>query len=81
MRVAPVPLSPPSPSQLSESASSFPPALSYEPTGIDSVWVVSKLSGADVINLRTAGGNFLGCDRFGVVSRMQSFLVLPIYCL
>ncbi|KAL7410681.1 FRG1-like family-domain-containing protein [Mrakia frigida] len=70
-RVIPVALPPPSPSQQSDSSSSFPPALSYEPQGIDSVWVVSKLSGATVINLRTASGMFLGCDRFGVVSAIS----------
>lgn len=63
----PVALSPPSPSQTE--STSLPPALAYEPTDIGSVWVVSKLSGATAINLRTASGNFLACDRFGVVSR------------
>ncbi|CDZ97153.1 Predicted actin-bundling protein [Phaffia rhodozyma] len=66
LRVTTAPL--PSPTVAASSSSENPPALSYEPEDIHSVWVVSKLSGAASINLRTADGHFLGCDKFGVIS-------------
>lgn len=44
------------------------PELAHEPAEIAHVWVVSQLSGSTSVNLRTASGKFLACDRFGVVT-------------
>jgi hypothetical protein len=70
-RVVPFPLPdlPAAESSGSSSAqSALPAALAYEPLEIAHVWVVSQLSGSTSINLRTASGKFLACDRFGVVT-------------
>lgn len=44
------------------------PLLSVKPTEISQVWVVTRVAGAETINLRTAEGKFLSCDAHGLVT-------------
>lgn len=42
--------------------------LTLSPTEVSQVWVVTRVSGAETVNLRTAEGKFLSCDTHGLVS-------------
>lgn len=57
----------PLPSAPSSSATPFP-LTSLVPTEVQHVWVVTRVSGSETINLRSPSGKFLSCDAHGLVS-------------
>jgi protein FRG1 len=48
--------------------SSTEPILDLTPNEVGQVWVTTRVAGTSTINLRTAEGKFLSCDKFGVVT-------------
>ncbi|KAF9052918.1 FRG1-like family-domain-containing protein [Panaeolus papilionaceus] len=53
-----------------EDDSEPPPLLERTPTDVAQVWVITRVAGAETINLRTGTGEgkFLSCDKHGVVT-------------
>ncbi|KIJ41223.1 hypothetical protein M422DRAFT_68278 [Sphaerobolus stellatus SS14] len=42
--------------------------LNLTPSEVSQVWVVTRVAGAEAINLRTPEGKFISCDKHGIVS-------------